>query len=139
MFLIDTNVLSEFRLLHDNRADKAVAAWASLHDPDTFYLSAVTLMEAEIGIRRMEWRDPRQGRVLRDWMNGVILPRYGNRILPVDDRTAALAASFHVPDPAPFADSLIAATAIIHAMTIVTRNVRDFEFPSVAVLNPWDA
>lgn len=139
MFLIDTNVLSEFRLLHDNRADKAVAAWASLHDPDTFYMSAVTLMEAEIGIRRMEWRDPRQGRVLRDWMNGVILPRYGNRILPVDDRTAALAASFHVPDPAPFADSLIAATAIIHAMTIVTRNVRDFEFPSVAVLNPWDA
>lgn len=139
MFLIDTNVLSEFRLLHDNRADKAVAAWASLHDPDTFYMSAVTLMEAEISIRRMEWRDPRQGRVLRDWMNGVILPRYGNRILPVDDRTAALAASFHVPDPAPFADSLIAATAIIHAMTIVTRNVRDFEFPSVAVLNPWDA
>jgi toxin FitB len=139
VFLIDTNVLSEFRLLHDNRADKAVAAWASLHDPDTFFMSAVTLMEAEIGIRRMEWRDPRQGRVLRDWFNGVILPRYRTRILPIDDRVATLAATFHVPNPAPFADSLIAATAIIHGMTIVTRNVRDFGFPSVAVLNPWDA
>jgi toxin FitB len=139
VFLLDTNVLSEFRLLHDNRADKAVAAWASLNDPDTFFMSAVTLMEAEIGIRRMEWRDPRQGRVLRDWLNGIILPRYRTRILPIDDRVATLAASFHVPNPAPFADSLIAATAIIHGLTIVTRNVRDFSFPNVAVLNPWDA
>ena len=138
MFLIDTNVLSELRLLHDHRADRNVAAWASRHDPDTFFLSAMTVMEAEIGIRRMEWRDPRQGRVLRDWMTGVILPRYDNRILTIDARVAALAATFHVPNPAPFADSLIAATAIIHGMTIVTRNVRDFVFPGVAVLNPWD-
>ena len=139
MFLIDTNVLSEFRLLHDYRADRNVADWASRHDPDSFFLSAITVMEAEIGIRRMEWRDPRQGRVLRDWMNGVILPRYGYRILPIDDRIGKLAAAFHVPNPAPFADSLIAATAIIHGMTIVTRNIRDFSFPGVSVLNPWDA
>ena len=138
MFLIDTNVLSEFRLLQSKRADRNVAAWADRHDPDTFFLSAITLMEAEIGVQRMERRDPRQGRVLRDWMSGVILPRYGRRILAVDGPVATLAAAFHSPNPAPFANSLIAATAIIHAMVIVTRNVRDFDFPGVNVINPWD-
>jgi toxin FitB len=137
MFLLDTNVMSEFRLLHDNRAEKAVTTCASPHDPDTFFMSAIRLTEADIGIRRMVWRDPRQGRVLRDWLNGVVLPRYRSRIMPIDDRVATLAATFHVPNPAPFVGSLIAATAIIHGLTIVTRKVRHFGFPSVTVLNPW--
>ncbi len=136
--MIDTNVLSELRLLKDHRGNRQVADWASRHDPDTFRISVITLMEAEIGIRRMEWRDPVQGRILRDWMNGAILPRYADRVLPVDERISALAASFHVPNPAPFADSLIAATAIIHGYTVVTRNMRDFQFPGVLAINPWD-
>jgi toxin FitB len=139
VFLIDTIVLSEFRLLQDGRGNPNVAAWAKRHDPDTFYISAATIMEVEIGIRRMERRDAKQGRILRDWMMGAVLPRYANRILAVDQQVASLAASFHVPDPAPFADSLIAATSIIHQLTIVTRSFRDFGFPGVNVLNPWDA
>lgn len=137
MYLLDTNVISEFRLLKDRRGNAEVAAWANQHDPETFYISAIAVMELEIGIRRMEWRDAVQGRTLRDWMNGAILPRYGSRIIPVDDRIASLAASLHVPDPAPFADSLIAATAIIHGFTVVTRNARDFQFPGVVVMDPW--
>jgi toxin FitB len=139
VFLIDTNVLSEFRLLQDGRGNTNVASWALLHDPDSFYISAVTIMETEIGIRRMERRDPHQGRILRDWMMGAVLPRYASRILAVDQQVAAIAASFHVPDPAPFADSMIAATAIMHQLTIVTRNTRNFQFPGVTVINPWDA
>ena len=138
MYLVDTNVLSELRLLKGRRGNPQVAAWARLRDPETFYLSAITLMELEIGVRRMERRDAAQGRTLRDWVNGAILPRYGGRILPVDDRVASLAASLHVPDPAPFADSLIAATAIVHGYAVVTRNARDFQFPGVVVINPWD-
>jgi toxin FitB len=139
VFLIDTNVLAEFRHLKTNRAHPAVAAWSARHDPETFWISVITLMETEIGIRRMERRDQHQGRILRDWLNGAVLPRFGARLLPVDDRIAALAAAFHVPDPAPVADSLIAATAVIHQLTLVTRNARDFAFTGVSLVNPWES
>ncbi len=109
-----------------------------MHDPDTFYLSAMTIFETEIGIRRLERRDPFQGRILREWLSGAILPRYAGRILPVDDRVAVAAARFHIPDPAPVNDSLIAATALIHGLTVVTRNTGDFRFAGIVTLNPWD-
>ncbi len=137
MFLIDTNVLSELRRLQDGRGHPAVTAWAARQDPDTFYLSAITIFETEMGILRMERRDPAQGRRLRDWWTLGILPRHSARILPVDERVAVVAAAFHVPDPAPLADSLIAATALVHGMVMVTRNARDFRVPGLAVLDPW--
>jgi toxin FitB len=138
MFLLDTNVLAELRKIAVGKGHPKVALWARSYPEDQSYLSVLTLHEAEVGTLRMERRDPRQGAILRAWMDAAVLPRFGARILPVNRAIVIAAARLHVPDPAPFADSLIAATAIIHGLTVVTRNTRDFTFPGVAVLNPWD-
>jgi len=85
----------------------------------------------------MERRDPRQGAELRVWLDSQVLPAFEGRILPIDRNVAIRCASLHVPNPRSFRDSLIAATALVHGMTVVTRNVADFEPTGVAVLNPW--
>lgn len=138
MFLLDTNVLAELRKVAEGKGNSRVRAWAETLSDDNVWISAITLFETEVGIRRMERRDARQGAVLRHWMTSVVQIRFQNRILPVDDRIAVLAASFHVPDPTPFPDSLIAATAIVHGMTIATRNTGDFQGLPVGLINPWD-
>lgn len=138
MYLIDTNVLAELRLLQNGRGHPSVGAWAANQNPDTFYISAITVFETEIGICRMERRDPVQGRRLREWWMMAIMARHGHHILPVDDRVAAAAAALHVPDPAPVADSLIAATALVHGMVVVTRNRADFAYPGLRLLDPWE-
>jgi predicted nucleic acid-binding protein len=108
-------------------------------DSSHLFLSVITLYELEIGTRRMERRDPRQGALLRAWMLDRILPVFAGRILPVTAEVATRCASLHVPNPAPFRDSFIAATALVHGMTVVTRNVADFEHSDVKTLNPWRA
>jgi predicted nucleic acid-binding protein len=138
MFLLDTNVLSELRKAGDGRADAKVAAWISSVDAETFYLSAVTLMELELGTLRLERRDPIQGARLRAWIDGYVLPEFADRTLPVDSDVALRCARLHVPDPRPERDAFIAATALVHGMTVVTRNVADFEPTGVRLLNPWD-
>lgn len=80
-----------------------------------------------------------QGRRLREWMDHLVLPEFAERIVPVDAAVALRCAALHVPDPRPERDALIAATALVHGMTIVTRNVADFLPTGVAVLNPWEA
>ena len=137
MFLLDTNVLSELRKLGDGRADARVAAWISRQDAAQFYISALTLMELEIGILRLERRDARQGERLRTWMDSHVLPEFQERTLPVDSTVARKCARLHVPDPKPGRDALIATTAIIHRLTVVTGNVADFEITGVEVLDPW--
>ena len=138
MNLLDTNVLSEFRKDSVGKADPRVVAWARSLAAERLFISVITLFEIEKGALLLERRDQRQGFLLRTWVETKLLPAFSGRILPVDDRVASLAASLHVPDPAPFADSLIAATAIVHGYAVVTRNARDFQFPGVAVINPWD-
>ena len=138
MNLLDTNVLSEFRKDSVGKADLRVVAWARSQTAERLFISVITLFEIEKGALLLERRDQRQGFLLRTWVETKLLPAFSGRILPVDDRVASLAASLHVPDPAPFADSLIAATAIVHGYAVVTRNARDFQFPGVAVINPWD-
>ena len=137
MFLLDTNVLSELRKLGDGRADARVAAWISKQDANQFYISALTLMELEIGVLRLERRDARQGERLRTWMESHVLPELQERTLPVDSTEALKCAHLHVPDPRPERNALIAATAIIHRLTVVTGNVADFEITGVEVIDPW--
>ena len=135
MFVLDTNVLSELR--RPDKTDLRVQAWAATHPLNHFYLSAITIMELELGILSVTRKDPGQGAVLRQWMEQQVLPRFEGRILPVDTAVAQRCAALHIPDPRSERDALIAATALVHGMTVATRNVADFAPTGVAVFNPW--
>jgi hypothetical protein len=139
MFLLDTNVISELRKAGDGKADANGTAWLADADAASFYISAVTLMELELGILRVERRDPAQGERLRTWMRTYVLPEFSARTLPIDAAVALRCARLHVPDPRPERDAYIAATALVHGMTVVTRNLADFEPTGVWLLNPWEA
>lgn len=139
MFVLDTNVVSELRKIRLGRADKFVAQWADSVDSVDLYLSAITVQELENGVLLVERRDPPQGAIFRAWLDHHVLPAFAGRILPVDTAVARRSAKLHVPDPRPVRDCLIAATALIHGMTVVTRNVADFQSSSVVLLNPWEA
>ncbi|MDD9993016.1 MAG: type II toxin-antitoxin system VapC family toxin [Rhodospirillales bacterium] len=137
MFLLDTNVVSELRKAGDGRADDRVTAWISGQDAASFYISVLTLMELEIGILRIERRDAEQGARLRGWMDRHVMPEFEERTLPIDSAVALKCAGLHVPDPRGERDALIAATAMVHGMTVVTGNSSDFEATGVALINPW--
>lgn len=137
MFLLDTNVVSELRKVRLGKADPNVARWADEVDPADLYLSVIVVQELEIGIRLAERRDPAQGAIFRAWLEAQVLPAFAGRILPVDIAVALRSAALHVPDPRPVRDALIAATALVHRMTVITRNVADFAPTGVSVLNPW--
>jgi len=138
MFVLDTNVVSELRKIRLGRADANVARWADSVNVGDLYLSVITIQELEIGILLMERRDTVQGAVFRAWMNGHVLPAFANRILVVDTAVALRSARLHVPVTRPVRDGLIAATALVHGMVVVTRNIADFAPTGVTVLNPWD-
>jgi predicted nucleic acid-binding protein len=138
MFILDTNVVSELRKIRLGRADERVAMWADSVESADLYLSAITVQELEIGVLLAQRRDPAQGAVLRMWMDAHVLPTFADRILSVDLAVAQRSAKLHVPDPRPVRDCLIAATALVHGMTVVTRNVSDFEPCGVDLINPWD-
>lgn len=137
MYLLDTNVVSEMRKIRPGKADAHVARWADSIDADDLYLSVITIHELEIGVLLTERRDPSQGAVFRSWLDGHVLTAFSGRIIPVDIAVAQRGARLHVPDPRPVRDGLIAATALVHRMIVVTRNVADFEPTGVTVLNPW--
>ena len=137
MFVLDTNVVSELRKIRLGRADANVAKWADSVDAVDLYVSAITVQELTIGVLLAERRDPVQGAVFRAWLDGQVLPAFAGRILSVDVAVAERSALLHVPDPRPIRDGLIAATALVHRMTVVTRNTSDFEPTGVATLNPW--
>ena len=138
MYLLDTNVISELRKAKSDRVDQNVVMWASSVSAASLYLSAITVLELETGTLLVERRDPAQGAVLRSWLNTHVLPAFSDNILPVDTAVAQRCAKLHVPDPRSDRDALIAATALVHGMTVVTRNVDDFVHTGVEVLNPWE-
>lgn len=137
MYLLDTNVLSELRKLGDGRADTNVTAFIAAQDAAALHLSVITLLEMEIGVRRIARRDAVQGQMLRQWLDGRVMPAFAGRILPVDATVALRRAALHVPDPRPERDALIAATALVHGMTVVTRNLADFRTMGVGLVDPW--
>ena len=137
MYLLDTNVISELRKAKTGKADRNVKAWARKVPAAELFLSVISILELEIGILQLERRDALQGAMLRAWMEAQVLPAFDGRILAIDTIIAQRCASLHVPDPCSDRDALIAATALVHGMTVVTRNVADFQFTGVPVLNPW--
>ena len=137
MYLLDTNVVSELRKVRAGRADRGVAAWAEGVEAADLFLSVVTVHEIELGVQMAERRDPRQGGVLRGWLEQGLLPAFSGRVLPVDTAVARRSAALHVPDRRPLADSFIAATALVHGLVVVSRNMADFAPMGVACLNPW--
>jgi predicted nucleic acid-binding protein len=138
MFILDTNVVSELRKVRVGKADLRVGQWADSVKAESLFISAITVLEIEIGILQIERKDFRQGAVLRTWMDTLVLPEFNGRIFPVDTAVALRCARLHVPDPKSERDAVIAATALVHSMTVVTRNMSDFEATGVPLVNPWE-
>ncbi len=137
MYLLDTNVVSELRKVRSGKADSNVASWIGTVDAGALYLSVVSILELEMGVLQMERRDPGQGALLRTWLDKYVLSEFVERVIPVDIPVARRCARLHVPDPLSERDAIIAATAVVHGMTVVTRNVSDFSASGVSVINPW--
>lgn len=137
LYLLDTNVISELRKAKSGKINKNVLVWFAGLSSSSAFLSVITIMELEIGVLLVEKRDPAQGAVLRSWFENHVLPTFTDRILPIDPAVARQCAKLHVPDPCSDRDALIAATGMVHGMTVVTRNTSDFRMTGVELLNPW--
>lgn len=138
MFVLDTNVVSELRKVRLGKADTNLTAWTESVDASDLFVSAITIMELELGVLSIERKDATQGALLRSWLDQHVLPEFSGRTLPVDTAVAQRCARLHVPDKRGERDALIAATALVHGMTLVTRNVTDFKPTGVTTVNPWD-
>ena len=126
MYLLDTNVISELRKEKSGKADNNVVSWANSVSVIRLFLSVITILELETGILLFERKDPAQGAMLRSWLNAHVLPAFSERVINVDMAVAQCCAKLHVPDPRSDRDAIIAATALVHGMTVVTRNTADF-------------
>jgi predicted nucleic acid-binding protein len=131
--------VSELRKVRLGKADLSFAAWTQSVDAADLFVSAITIMELELGVLSIERKDATQGAMLRAWLEQHVLPEFSGRTLPVDTAVAQRCARLHVPDKRGERDALIAATALVHGMTVVTRNVADFKPTGVSIVNPWEA
>lgn len=138
MYLLDTNVISELRKAKSSKANKHVIQWANSVSATSLYLSAITILELETGILLVKRRDASQGAILRTWLDTHVLPAFADRVIPFDTAVAQCCAKLHVPNPQSDRDAIIAATALVHGMIIVTRNISDFETTGVKMVNPWE-
>jgi len=134
-YLLDTNVVSELR--KGKRADARVVAWFEPVANDDIFISVLVLGELRQGVERVRRRDPSAAARLEHWLD-ALATGYADRLLPVDDRVADLWGRLSVPDPLPAVDGLLAATALVHGLTLVTRNVHDVEATGAEVFNPFD-
>ena len=137
MFVLDTNVVSELRKVRLGKADMNLAAWTESVDASDLFVSAITIMELEIGVLSIERKNAAQRMLLRSWLQQHVLPEFTQRTLAIDTAVAQRRARLHVPDKRSERDALIAATALVHRMTVATRNVADFKPTGINLLNPW--
>lgn len=137
MFLLDTDVVCELR--RSRTAHPLVAAWAETVPIDQLRISSITVLEIQRGILQATRKDSRQGAILQRWLHRIIGQPFAGRILDVDAEIALCCAGLHVPDPRPESCALVAATALVHDLTVVTRNAKDFEGTGVRVFDPWTA
>jgi len=133
-FLIDTNIISDSRRILLSPA----RTWLSAQRESDIQISVITLLELEVGVQRAERKDPLQGNRLRIWLDNNVKRNFKGAFIPVDDRIAQVAANLQIPDPLPHMDGLIAATALVHDLVLVTRNAKDFDQTGVSLFNPWD-
>jgi predicted nucleic acid-binding protein len=138
MYLVDTNIISEMRRLETGTANPGVQRWSDSVTRNQLFLSVVTIYELEIGVLRLMRNDLRQATVLEGWLHLQVLPAFTSRTLHIDTEIMLRCAPLHAPKTQAYRDSLIAATALVHGMTVVTRNVKDFAPMGVTVLNPWE-
>ncbi|XAZ26098.1 type II toxin-antitoxin system VapC family toxin (plasmid) [Sinorhizobium sp. B11] len=136
-YLLDTNVVSELRKVGDGKADANVTKWVGAQNSDDLFISAITVLEIERGILGIQRRDASQGSRLRTWMDSRLHPAFAERVLPIDDAIATRCAHLHISDRRNEVDALIAATALVHGLTVVTRNIQDFDDTGVIVIDPW--
>jgi predicted nucleic acid-binding protein len=134
-YLLDTNVVSE---LVRPRADEQVVAWLRGLRTHQIYLSVLTLGEIRTGVQRLVPRDASRAAALETWVHGLE-ETYGDRILPVTLEIAQRWPAVHAARPLPVVDSLLAATALAHGLTVATRNVKDFVDSGVPVVNPFSS
>ena len=139
MYLLDTNVVSELRKAKSPNVDQRVLAWSNRTPSAGMYISVVTILELERGVLLVSRRDPAQAAILRRWLDEHLLDAFADHVIPIDIAVARRCGGVHVPDPRPERDALIAASALVHRMTVVTRNVGDFEPMGVETINPWQA
>lgn len=136
-FLLDTNVISEMR--RPERAALSVLTWMSAQAEEALWCSVISILELEMGALQALRHDKLKGTMLRSWIDERVLPRFQGRIVAIDAPVALKCAALHVPDPKPDRDAYIAATALVHNLTVVTRNIKDFASTGVKLLDPWEA
>ena len=137
MYLLDTNVISELRKAGSNKADLNVVEWAKDKSTSSLFISSITILEIEMGILQIERKDHKQGAIYRTWLNSQVLKAFSDRVLPFDTSIALKCAQLHVPDPKSERDAMIASTAIIHGLTLVSRNIKDFKHINIKLINSW--
>ncbi|MCP4473450.1 MAG: type II toxin-antitoxin system VapC family toxin [Gammaproteobacteria bacterium] len=137
MYILDTNVISELRKAKSGKANQNVIQWANTVSSASLYTSVITILELEMGVLSKNRKDSHQGAILRSWLDNHVMPTFSERILPIDTAVAQCCARLHIPNPHSDRDALIAATALVHGMKIVTRNVDDFDKTGAEILNPW--
>ena len=138
MYLLDTNIISELKKLDSGKIHPQVQRWAYSINLMQTKISVVSIIEIRTGILSLARKDQAQAASLDNWFTNRLLPAYRTRTLSVDTEVALICAQLHIPTKRPINDAYIAATAIAHNLTLVTRNVRDFQGLPLILENPFE-